>query len=566
MEYTRERIMIYIGRILKFTAAVIFSMTCFQYISRAQDHARKIAENGLVDAVQMYENGRMADADALLEAICKRTPEIDGAWYYRGLARMQMNDAEGAERCLKKAVSLDSANYWYRYMLAGLYAMTDRTDLTIDMYRSLMKDFPKKTELYYSIARLYIDQKNFDEALKTIDDIETQFGKSDGSVMTKFNILRQQGRHEEAFAVLDEYSKEYSSPQVLSMLGDYAMGMYNDSTALARYNLALEIDSSYAPALLGKAEVYRVVRNYPEYFQTLDKLMADRSVPAGAKADYLQAVIKQADRQFIRTFREQFDSTMAITSAAHPDDTTILQTEGLYYYATERNEKAVDCFRKVMEMNPEDIGATANYIQMLVYVKDWEKIVKECGEAFSRFPDEPGFLDLANIGEYNLKNYRGVIENCEKILAVAPGDSAMALSAWSTIGDMRHETGETAKAFKAYENALKINPDYCPVLNNYAYYLSAEGKKLKKACAMSKKTVEAEPDNATYLDTYGWILYLQGKAAEAKQYFKHAMMYGGKESSVVLSHYADVLEALGEDDLSKVYRQQARKKAAEGKE
>ena len=385
-------------------------------------------------------------------------------------------------------------------------------------------------------------------------------------MMTKFNILRQQGRHEEAFAVLDEYSKEYSSPQVLSMLGDYAMGMYNDSTALARYNLALEINSSYAPALLGKAEVYRVVRNYPEYFQTLDKLMADRSVPAGAKADYLQAVIKQADRQFIRTFREQFDSTMAITSAAHPDDTTILQTEGLYYYATERNEKAVDCFRKVMEMNPEDIGATANYIQMLVYVKDWEKIVKECGEAFSRFPDEPGFLDLANIGEYNLKNYRGVIENCEKILAVAPGDSAMALSAWSTIGDMRHETGETAKAFKAYENALKINPDYCPVLNNYAYYLSAEGKKLKKACAMSKKTVEAEPDNATYLDTYGWILYLQGKAAEAKQYFKHAMMYGGKESSVVLSHYADVLEALGEDDLSKVYRQQARKKAAEGKE
>ena len=83
---------------------------------------------------------------------------------------------------------------------------------------------------------------------------------------------------------------------------------------------------------------------------------------------------------------------------------------------------------------------------------------------------------------------------------------------------------------------------------------------------MSRKTVEAEPDNATYLDTYGWILYLQGKAAEAKPYFKHAMMYGGKESSVVLSHYADVLEKLGEDDLAKVYRQQARKKAAEGKE
>ncbi|MGM9741546.1 MAG: tetratricopeptide repeat protein [Candidatus Cryptobacteroides sp.] len=555
-----------IGRILEYTTAVLFFVTTAQYISSAQEQKRKADENRLVDAVQMYENGRIAEADALLGAICKSSPEIDGAWYYRGLVRMQMNDAEAAETSLRKAVSLDSANYWYRYMLAGLYAMTDRTDLTIDMYRSLMKDFPKKTDLYYSIARLYIDQKNFDEALKTIDDIETQFGKSDGSVMTKFNILRQQGRHEEAFTVLDDYSKEYASPQILSMLGDYAMGMYNDSTALARYNLALEIDSGYAPALLGKAEVYRVIRNYPEYFRTLDGLMADRSVPAEAKADYLQAVIKQADRQFIRTFRDQFDSTMAVTSAAHPEDSTILQTAGLYYYVTERNDKAVDCFRKVMEINPESITATAGYIQMLVYTRDWEYVVKESGKAFSRFPEEPGFLDFANTGEYNLKNYRGIIDNCEKMLAAAPGDSAVALSAWSTIGDMRHETGESAKAFKAYDNALKINPDYCPVLNNYAYYLSMEGKKLKKACAMSKKTVEAEPDNATYLDTYGWILYLQGKAAEAKPYFKHAMMYGGKESSVVLSHYADVLEKLGEDDLAKVYRQQARKKASEGKE
>ena len=93
-----------------------------------------------------------------------------------------------------------------------------------------------------------------------------------------------------------------------------------------------------------------------------------------------------------------------------------------------------------------------------------------------------------------------------------------------------------------------------------------EGKKLKKAYAMSKKTVEAEPDNATYLDTFGWILYLQGKALEAKPFFKHAMLYGGKDSATILDHYATVLEALGEKDLAKVYRQQAKNKASEGKE
>ncbi len=99
-----------------------------------------------------------------------------------------------------------------------------------------------------------------------------------------------------------------------------------------------------------------------------------------------------------------------------------------------------------------------------------------------------------------------------------------------------------------------------PVLNNYAYYLSEERRKLKKAYAMSKLTVEAEPDNATYLDTFGWILHLQGKDLEAKPFFKHAMLYGGKDSVVMLDHYAEVLYALGEYDMAKVYWNMARQK------
>ena len=97
------------------------------------------------------------------------------------------------------------------------------------------------------------------------------------------------------------------------------------------------------------------------------------------------------------------------------------------------------------------------------------------------------------------------------------------------------------------------------MLNNYAYYLSLEGKNLKKAYKMSKKTVEAEPDNATYLDTFAWILHLMDKDLEAKPFFKHAMLYGGKDSAVILEHYAVVLEALGEADAAQVYRNMAKR-------
>jgi predicted Zn-dependent protease len=81
---------------------------------------------------------------------------------------------------------------------------------------------------------------------------------------------------------------------------------------------------------------------------------------------------------------------------------------------------------------------------------------------------------------------------------------------------------------------------------------------------MSKRTVEADPDNATYLDTFGWILFLQGKALEAKPFFKKAMLYGGKESAVIMDHYAEVLYELKEYDLAFVYWNLARKKNVDG--
>ena len=102
------------------------------------------------------------------------------------------------------------------------------------------------------------------------------------------------------------------------------------------------------------------------------------------------------------------------------------------------------------------------------------------------------------------------------------------------------------------------------MLNKYAYYLSEEGKKLKKAYEMSRKTVEKEPDNATYLDTFGWIVYLLGRPMEAKPFFKRAMLYGGKDSAVILDHYADVLYALKEYDMAFVYWNMAKQKNTAG--
>lgn len=173
-------------------------------------------------------------------------------------------------------------------------------------------------------------------------------------------------------------------------------------------------------------------------------------------------------------------------------------------------------------------------------------------------PDNSAAHTLNLQVQITLSDWPAVIRECQDIIALDPRDTTALLQSYSLIGDSYYTMGDARNAFKAYDKALKIQPDYLPVLNNYAYYLSQEVKNLRKALKMSKKTIEAEPDNATYLDTYGWILHLLGRSKEAKPVFKHAMIYGGRESAVVLAHYAQVLHALGEEDVATYYEGLAR--------
>ena len=522
--------------------------------------AQQKTGNMIISAVNEYNAGNLPKAKSILGGILESEPSNDAAWYYLALCSVAENDLEMAEFRLGKAVELDPGNFWYRYRLAGIYAATSRTDLTLEIYEKLLTDFPKRSDLYFDLAEMYSAQGKNEKALETLKEIEAVFGITESVAMYRFNLLMRMKRQEEAYKSLEEYNSRYSSPYVLATLAEYQLSMYNDSTAVAYYDEALDIAPDYLPALLGKAEALRMTRRYDEYFDALKDFVVIPSDMPKSKTDYLTAVIQRSDRKFIRTFMSDFDDVMEKITQIHPSDSSVLYLSGLYYHSTDRREKAVQSFRKNMEQNPASLSATAGYVEYLMLDNRWEELSAEGRKAYERFPDEPAFLEMASMGDYNLKDYDKVIKLCDRILDVAPADSAKTLRAWSTKGDIYHQLGEPKKSYKSYENALKINPDYVYVLNNYAYYLSMEGKNMKKAYAMSRKTVEAEPDNATYLDTFGWILYLMGKAEEAKPHFKHAMLYGGKDSAVILDHYAEVLFALGEYDRAMVYWNQALRK------
>ena len=532
-------------------------------LSRAQGRASSLkdtAESLLVDAVQDYDAGDLKDAMARLSVIIDAFPDNDAAHYYMALCHVRRNDADAAVKELREASRLDPANFWYKDRLAALYAMSGQEEQAVEVYGGLVKDHPRKIDLYYSLVNLYARLNSLDKVIATLDEIETMTGRDEQTAMARYDILMHQDKAEEAFKLLEEISEEYPSPQVLAMMGDARLADPDDSLAMAYYDQALALDSEYAPALLGKSEVYRMRRSFDSFFETLGRFAASPSIPVRMKSSYLSDITEHMDGRFFQNFRSQLDTLFDTGLRAHPADSSMLLAAGTYYYRTDRRDRGVELFKANSTLYPDDFNARAMYIQSLSYNDDWEGLLTASEEAYAAFPDEPAFLNMRVMAYYNLGDMPAVIAESTRMAEAFKDNPDVVVQALSTIGDTYHQLDNEKEAFKAYEKALRINPRYAPVLNNYAYFLCIRGKKLSKAAAMSKVTVELEPDNATYLDTYGWILHLQKKSNEAKPYFKHAMLYGGKDSATILDHYAEVLYALGEYDLAKVYWDQAVKK------
>ena len=140
---------------------------------KAEAQSSKAAlENQVLSAVRAYGDGHYDKAIGALEAVVEKDQTNDAAYYYLGRSYIKKKEMDAAEVYLQKAVALDSSNFWYRQSLAMLYAATSRGELAIDVYEKLLRDFPKKSDIYLELVELYAAQKEIDKALATIEEVE----------------------------------------------------------------------------------------------------------------------------------------------------------------------------------------------------------------------------------------------------------------------------------------------------------------------------------------------------------------------------------------------------------
>ena len=516
-------------------------------------------ENALsyfIDAHKAIFEGKKREGEQLLDKSLSLNPENDAAWFLKSqLAKSNRNPKEALEFS-EKAYNLDEKNSDYIMAYASNLLEMNRISAAREVLEKGAEIHPKSDEIVSLLSQVYTATGDFEKAKALVYSYKEKAGETHISYYMLYNLYNAEQNSEEALKVLLEADEKIPNTAWKELIAEEYLKNAKDSLAMVYYNKILEENPSSPSAMFGKMEIERTNGNIAEYFFNLDSYLERKDIPNDKKINYLREVLKTP--YFFENYTDEFAESLNTFYNKFSKDTLVGYLAAQFNMVAKKENQAEYILRCLLHYYPNDIGVNYNFISFLYTAQAWGELKTFTGQHLEAKDLEEmrhTLIQTKATAEYFLADYEGAFQT-NKLLeeyAKKQKDNKLLLDAYASLGDLAHTLGKNNECYKYYKKALSIDPEFCPVLNNYAWYLATDPKKqdLNKAQQMSKITIQKEAGNSTYLDTYAYILYKRGEIEEEKKYYQQAIAFGTDLTAVIYHHYAQCLYALGEYDLAR---------------
>lgn len=509
------------------------------------------------------------------------------AWYELASLTLPDDPAKASEQA-RRACGLDTANRFYLTLYAQSLVMDRKIDPALAAYRKLIRLESRNPDNYRMAALLAQSAGRSDEALSVLDSAETMFGRNGILNAIKRHILIEQGQYdralEEAKAMVEAVPYEAEGYQAL---GDIYLMTGADSLGLAALNRALEIDSTHIETLVSLADYYNGRREYGPYFAVSRRIFEHPALPLEEKVRIYKRYT--GDLRFYREFYPQIGMLARTLAMLYPKDPAVVELYADHLIATGDVEQAGELYKMRLGDQPPQLDYYQMVIDIESYLQRPDSADRYLARAIELFPDRADlYIRRGHLAGGLQADYDRAEAYYRKGFELAESDSLRS-AVWGFVGDLyqqrsqgdlgsaeeafaRRDNGRGTwrkwikKCYAAYDKALRYDRDNVSVLNNYAYFLSLDGRDLNRALEMSSRAVALTDNNPTYLDTYAWVLFKLGRLEEAKRYLQQAVAFDGRKSPELLIHYGDVLAALGEKFMAETYWKKALENGYDPKE
>lgn len=497
-----------------------------------------------VDAVRMKLMGNLGEALKYFEQCLILNPASDATYYQMAQIVLTSGDLMNGKKYIKKACEIEPGNLWYNMLLASIYHQQNNLDSAIICYEKAVKAYPEKEDLQVSLAKLYSQNKNYDKARNLLNKLDEKYGVNESTTLSLVENLIAEEKFKEANDKIQQLLVQ--DPNNIVFNG-YLAAIYRHEgqpeKAREVYNQLIARNPENPAIQMSLCEFLLSEKNYEELFDLLNIVLINDKITKEEKISLIAELIENKD--IIRDHDKKMEIAIMVLEAAYKDDDLTMLLRPEFLQNEKKVKEAAVRLEEIIKLNPGNYYAWEKLLLVYYELKDYSKLQQRGEECATKFNLSVVAKMLYATGAMENENYAVAIEELRKADILAGDNKELKLQVLTMKADTYYRMKNYNEAFKAYDEALKMDNSDLTVMNNYAYYLAEQNMKLKEAEQMAKTVIEKEKANNTYMDTYAWVLYKRGKSREASRIMEKIINTEDKGDAEYYEHYGYILRKLG---------------------
>ena len=520
-----------------------------------------------LEAINQQNKGNYAAAFDLLNHCQEINPNAAEVYFMRSAYYSMLKNDSLMVADIERAAALNPTNTTFMERLGQIYIGMGKFPKAIETYEKIYANTRDRDDVLNILIQLYDRQKDYDNMLRTIDRLESLEGSSEEITLARMRVLALKGDKEAELAELKSLSEKHPNDMNYHvMMGNWLLQNDRADEALKEYDYVLKMEPDNLMAQMSMLDYYRNVGEDSLANDLQEKMLINEDTPINSKMTLMRKVV--ADNE-----QEGGDSTQVLDLfhriLAQPQKTTDMHELYAAYMTLKKmpQDSINQALRDALEIAPDNAGVRLELIQAEWSKKNFDEVIRLSRAAQEYNPDEMAFYYFMGLAHFQKDERDEALNSFQRGVAQINESSNKEIVSdfYAIMGDILHEKGREKEAYAAYDSCLQWKPDNIGCLNNYAYYLSEQGKDLQRAEQMSYRTIKAEPQNSTYLDTYAWILFMQERYEESKLYIDQAVQNDSTVSVVILEHAGDIHAKVGEMDKALDFWRKARDNGSDSK-
>jgi len=444
------------------------------------------------------------EADKALEQlkeITERDPNYVAAFLKMGALYFAQGDLSESEAALQGAMKAAPDSLRPRLVLSDFYLKSGKMGMARKVLDQGLTGGKEDVSIYVYLARMELAENRPGEARKHLVKAKAISDSTPAPYMIMASIALAEKKPElaiEEYDALLEKQPGFLRAQLAKAVTletlqrpEEAEAVYKDSLA-SKNHMAFMAYSSFKRKSGDEEGALAVINQGLGINSGEPELLK-------AKADVLLAL-------------KRFDEVLVMTKELESYSQVAAYTLRVRTHMLNKDvEAAITTARELTDFNPKSVQGhllLADVYMSARRSEEWGKALQDgvakCG------PDSSLLIELsryyASTGDYNKAlNY----------LDSVVGSNDRLFKAHSMRGDIYYQMGRTDDAVDNYRQALKLNQEYVPALNNLAMIYLDDSKTASVALRLAYKAYVQVPWNASVMDTFGYALAVNGKKDEA---------------------------------------------------